>query len=138
MKRLAIIFGICISYILVISCGQDKQEQAKQALLQEMQQLIEDNNFESARVAAIQTLDPDIRELYHYADDKLGHASHLDVRCNERIEEILYGIVKKVPAKNTRVNRAIYFELVKLYPQNNLYKKKFIYYDRKGRRLKVN
>ena len=71
--------------------------------------------------------------LYYDADKRLGHASHLDVRCNERIEEILYEIVKTVPAKDTRSNRDIYSELLALYPENELYKKKFIYYDRKAR-----
>jgi hypothetical protein len=137
MRKLGVILVICISYILVLGCGQE-QQQTKDTVMQEMQQLIEDNNYESARIAAIQMLDPDIRELYHKADDNLGHASHLDVRCNERIEEILAALVKKVPAKNIRLNRDIYFELVTLYPQNNLYKKKFIFYDRKVRRLKAN
>ena len=79
-------------------------------------------------------MDPTIRELYHKADDKLGHASHLDVRCNERIESILYDVVKKVPRKNIRLNRDIYSELLNLYPKNTAYEKKFIYYDRKMRR----
>jgi hypothetical protein len=94
---------------------------------------MKDKNFEAARLVAIDTLDPQIRGLYYEADGKLGHASHLDVRCNERIEEILYEIVKKVPASNIRFNRDIYAELNALYPENELYKKKYIYYDRKQR-----
>ena len=133
MKRFAIISIVSVFLILVFSCNQENQEQNSLAIIKEIQVLIDDKNFEAARLAAIDTLDPQLRALYYEADEHLGHASHLDVRCNERIEEILYEIVKKVPAKNIRFNRDIYAELHTLYPDNELYKKKFIYYDRKQR-----
>ena len=133
MKKFAIISIVSVFLILVFSCNQENQEQNRLAIIKEIQVLIDDKNFEAARLAAIDTLDPQLRALYYEADEHLGHASHLDVRCNERIEEILYEIVKKVPAKNIRFNRDIYAELHTLYPENELYKKKFIYYDRKQR-----
>ena len=133
MKKFAIISIVSVFLVLVFSCNQENQEQKRLAIAKEIQLFIEDKNFEAARLAAIDTLDPQLRALYYEADKHLGHASHLDVRCNERIEEILYEIVKKVPAKNIRFNRDIYAELHTLYPDNELYKKKFIYYDRKQR-----
>ena len=133
MKRLVVISIVSISFILVPSCIQESQEQANLDTVKEIQILITDANFEAARLAAIDTLDPEIKSLYYQADKYLGHASHLDVRCNERIEEILYDIVKKVPAMNTSLNRDIYAELLALYPENELYRRKFIYYDRKAR-----
>jgi hypothetical protein len=133
MKKFAIISIVSVFLILVFSCNQKGQEQNTLATVKEIQLLIADKNFEAARLAAIDTLDPQIRSLYYEADEHLGHASHLDVRCNERIEEILYEIVKKVPASNIRFNRDIYAQLNTLYPGNELYKKKFIYYDRKQR-----
>ena len=133
MKKFAIISIVSVFLILVFSCDQKDQEQERSAIVKEVQVLIEDKNFEAARLAAIDTLETQLRSLYYEADENLGHASHLDVRCNERIEEILYEIVKKVPAKNIRFNRDIYAELHTLYPENELYKKKFIYYDRKQR-----
>jgi hypothetical protein len=133
MKKFAIISIVSVFLILVFSCDQKDQEQERSAIVKEVQVLIEDKNFEAARLAAIDTLDPQLRSLYYEADEHLGHASHLDVRCNERIEEILYEIVRKVPAQNIRFNRDIYAELHTLYPENELYKKKFIYYDRQQR-----
>ena len=133
MKKLVIISSVSVFLIIVVSCNQKGQEQERLAIAKEIQLLIEDKNFEAARIAAIDTLDPQLRSLYYEADEHLGHASHRDVRCNERIKEILYEIVKKVPAKNIRFNRDIYAELHTLYPENKLYKKKFIYYDRKQR-----
>jgi hypothetical protein len=133
MKRLVVISFVGLSLILFFSCLEQKQDQTKPETLKEIRLLINDNNFEGARLAAIDTLDPEIRSLYFKADRYLGHASHEDVRCNERIEEILYNIVKKVPAKETKINRDIYGELLTLYPENKLYKRKFIYYDRKAR-----
>ncbi|MCG6916580.1 MAG: hypothetical protein LJE89_03445 [Deltaproteobacteria bacterium] len=133
MKRLVVISFVGLSLILLFSCLEQKQDQTKPQTVKEIRRLINDNNFEGARLAAIDTLDPEIRTLYYKADKYLGHASHDDVRCNERIEEILYNIVKKVPAKDTKLNRDIYEELLTLYPENELYKKKFIYYDRKAR-----
>jgi hypothetical protein len=133
MKKFAIISIVSVFLILVFSCNQKGTDQERLAIVKEIQVLIEDKNFEAARLVAIDTLDPQLRSLYYEADEHLGHASHLDVRCNERIEEILYEIVKKVPAKNIRFNRDIYAELHTLYPENKLYKKKFIYYDRQQR-----
>jgi hypothetical protein len=133
MKRLVVISFVGLSLILFFSCLEQKQDQTKPETLKEIRLLINDNNFEGARLAAIDTLDPEIKSLYYKADKYLGHASHEDVRCNERIEEILYNIVKKVPAKETKINRDIYGELLTLYPENELYKRKFIYYDRKAR-----
>jgi hypothetical protein len=133
IKRIVIVSVVSIFLILIHSCGQKDQGQEKELILKEMQLLIQKGNFEAARLAAIDTLDPDIRMLYHDADKRLGHASHLDVRCNERIEELLYEIVKKIPARNIKMNRDIYSELANLSPENKLYRKKFIYYDRKAR-----
>jgi hypothetical protein len=117
----------------LFSCLEQNQDETKPETVKEIRFLINDNNFEGARLAAIDTLDPEIKSLYYEADRYLGHASHEDVRCNERIAEILYNIVKKVPAKDTKLNRDIYGELLALYPENELYKRKFIYYDRKAR-----
>lgn len=133
MKRLVVISFVALSLILSFSCLEQKQDETKPQTVKEIHRLINHNNFEGARLAAIDTLDPEIKRLYYQADKYLGHASHDDVRCNERIEEILYDIVKKVPAKDTKLNRDIYEELLTLYPENELYKKKFIYYDRKLR-----
>jgi len=133
MMRLAIISIVGFSLILFLSCLEESQDQSKPETVKEIRLLINDNNFEGARLAAIDTLDSEIKSLYYEADRYLGHASHEDVRCNERIEEILYNIVKKVPTKDTKLNRDIYAELLTLYPENELYKKKFIYYDRKAR-----
>ena len=133
MKKFAIISIVSVFLILVLSCNQRNDEQDRLATVKEIQVLMNDENFEAARLVAIDTLDPQLRSLYYEADKQLGHASHLDVRCNERIEEILYEIVKKVPASNIRFNRDIYAELNALYPENELYKKRYIYYDRKQR-----
>ena len=107
MKKFAIISIVSVFLVLVLSCNQKEQEQERLAIATEIQLLIKDRNFEAARLMAIDTLDPQLRSLYYEADENLGHASHLDVRCNERIEEILYEIVKKVPASNVRFNRDI-------------------------------
>lgn len=133
MKKLAILSIVGVFLVLAVSCNQKDQGQETLATVKEVKQLLRDKNFEAARLMAIDTLDPQLRSLYYKADEQLGHASHLDVRCNERIEEILYRIVKKVPASNIRFNRDIYSELHTLYPENELYKKKYIYYDRKQR-----
>ena len=133
MKKFAVISIVSVFLILVLSCNQRNPEQDRLATAKEIQVLIDEKNFEAARLVAIDTLHPQIRALYYEADKHLGHASHLDVRCNERIEEILYEIVRTVPASNIRFNRDIYAELHTLYPKNELYKKKFIYYDRKQR-----
>lgn len=133
MRRSLILFGIIVSIMVGFGCGSSNDQQKKLALQKEMTQLIQEQKFEAARIAAIDTLDPDIKALYYEADDNLGHASHLDVRCNERIEDILYDIVKKIPAKDIKLNRYVYSKLVSIYPEHKLYKKKFINYDRKYR-----
>ena len=133
MKKFAIISIVSVFLVLVLSCNQKNRDQERLATVTEMKLLLKEKNYEAARLVAIDTLDPQVRSLYYEADEHLGHASHLDVRCNERIEEILYEIVRKVPASNVRFNRDIYAELHTLYPKNELYKKKFIYYDRKQR-----
>jgi hypothetical protein len=133
MKKFAIISIVSVFLILIFSCNQEDLDQERLATVKEIQLLIKNKNYEAARLVAIDTLAPQVRSLYYEADKQLGHASHLDVRCNERIEEILYQIVKKVPASNIRFNRDIYAELNTLYPENELYKKKYIYYDRKQR-----
>jgi hypothetical protein len=133
MKKFAIISIVSVFLILALSCSQEDKSQDKLTIVREIKVLLKDKNFEAARLMAIDTLDPQLKSLYYEADEQLGHASHLDVRCNERIEEILYEIVKNVPASNVRFNRDVYAELHTLYPENELYKKKFIYYDRKQR-----
>ena len=121
--------------IFVMSCLEKDKKQTNIDTARKIRILISDSNFEGARLAAIDTLNPEIKSLYYEADKYLGHASHDEVRCNERIEEILYDIVKKVPTKEAKLNRDIYSELLALYPENEVYKKKFIYYDRKHRGL---
>ena len=133
IRRIVTVCIISILLILIYNCGQKGQVPQKELILKEINLLIQKGNFEAARLAAIDTLDPEIRMLYYDADEQLGHASHLDVRCNERIEELLYEVVRKVPAKNVKLNRDIYSELATLSPGNKLYRKKFIYYDRKMR-----
>ena len=132
-KRLAVLCIIGVFLTLILSCLETSQDQEQKSIVREIQLLVSKQRFEAARLAAIDTLDPEIKSLYYEADKYLGHASHLDVRCNERIEEILYDLVKKVPTSYTALNRDIYAELVALYPENQLYRKKFIYYDRKTR-----
>jgi hypothetical protein len=133
MKRLVVLCIIGVSLTLILSCLEKNQDQEQESTVREIQVLIHQQKFEAARLAAIDTLDPEIKSLYYEADNYLGHASHQDVRCNERIEKILYDMVKKVPASYTALNRDIYDELLALYPENQLYRKKFIYYDRKKR-----
>ena len=133
MKRLAVIFVVGFFLLLFLSCLEEGKDQTKLETVRKIRVLINDSNFEGARLAAVDTLDSEIKSLYYEADKYLGHASHEDVGCNERIEEILYDIVKKVPTKETKLNRDIYSELLTLYPENEVYKKKFIYYDRKAR-----
>lgn len=135
MKKLAFISMITFYLIFVMSCLEKDKKQTNIDTARKIRILISDSNFEGARLAAIDTLNPEIKSLYYEADKYLGHASHDEVRCNERIEEILYDIVKKVPTKEAKLNRDIYSELLALYPENEVYKKKFIYYDRKHRGL---
>ena len=76
MKKFAIISIVSVFLILVFSCNQENQEQNRLAIIKEIQVLIDDKNFEAARLAAIDTLDPQLRALYYEADEHLGHASH--------------------------------------------------------------
>jgi len=133
MQRLVVIPMVAFSLILGISCLEEGKDQKKSDTVNRIRALINDSNYEGARLTALDTLDSEIRSLYFEADKYLGHASHEDVRCNERIAEMLYDIVKKVPVRETSINRDIYSELVTLYPENEMYRKKFIYYDRKMR-----
>jgi len=118
---------------LLLTCGKgDKrddlpdQQRLIETLLQEMK-------FEEARLAAVDTLHPDIKRLYYKADDSLGHASHLDVNCNARIEELLTALLEQVPDRELKARRDIYYELSGLFPRNDEYRKHFIYLDRKIR-----
>jgi hypothetical protein len=133
MKKLiltmVLVFGI-------LGCSESKDKQVKTDLLRDMQQLIDENRFEEARLAALDTLDPDIRALYYKADDQLGHAAHADVDCNTRIEEVLSDIAKSLQTNDIKSNQVIYSNLLILKPENETYKKKYIYYDRKVRGVK--
>ena len=128
MNRLYLIFIPII--VISIGCSNDKKTAEKLKKIEEIQKLIKESNFEAARIAAVDTLDEEIKSLYYKADDNLGHASHLDVRCNERIAEILYDIVKKIPAKDVKINRYIYSKLLNMYPENQIYKNKSIHLPR--------
>jgi hypothetical protein len=121
---------------LLLTCGQaEKQDDFldKQRLIET---LIQEMKFEEARIAAIDTLNPDIKRLYYKADDSLGHASHLDVNCNARIEELLNVLLQQVPDRELKARRDIYYELSGLFPKNDEYRKQFIYLDRKIRGVK--
>ena len=134
MRMLLIVLILSVSFLS--GCAQKEEEQAKAAKRLAIENLIDEHRFEEARAAAIEDLEPEIRDLYYKADNYLGHASHLDVTCNTRIEEVLASVVKGIPAKEIVANRNIYFELSSLYPQNDVYKRRFIYYDRKLRTAK--
>ncbi|MGB6929290.1 MAG: hypothetical protein WBH05_08720, partial [Syntrophobacteria bacterium] len=73
MKKFAIISIVSVFLILVFSCNQKGQDQERLAIVKEIQLFIEDKNFEAARLAAIDTLDPQLRSLYYKADEPLGH-----------------------------------------------------------------
>lgn len=121
---------------LLLTCGRAEKNDDlldKQLLIEK---LIQDMKFEEARIAAIETLEPNIKRLYYRADDTLGHASHLDVNCNARIEELLIALLKHVSDKDVKARRDMYYELSGLYPKNEEYRKKFISLDRKLRGIK--
>jgi len=121
---------------LLLTCGQaEKRDDLldKQRLIETLLQV---TKFEEARLAAIDTLNPDIKRLYYKADDSLGHASHLDVNCNARIEELLNALLQQVPDRELKARRDIYYELSGLFPKNDEYRKHFIYLDRKIRGVK--
>jgi len=121
---------------LLLTCGQAGTREAPPDRQRLIETLIQEMKFEEARIAAIETLHPDIKRLYYKADDSLGHASHLDVNCNARIEELLTALLQQVPDRETKARRDIYYELSGLFPQNDDYRKHFIYLDRKIRGVK--
>jgi hypothetical protein len=118
---------------LLLTCGKAEQKDCLLDKQRAIETLIQETKFEEARLAAIETLEPDIRRLYYKADDNLGHASHLDVNCNARIEEVLTALLQQVPDRETKARRDIYYELSGLFPNNDEYRKHFIYLDRKLR-----
>ena len=121
---------------LLLTCGKaEKSDDVldKQRLIET---LLQEMKFEEARIAAIDTLHPDIKRLYYKADDSLGHASHLDVNCNARIEELLNALLQQVPDRELKARRDIYYELSGLFPKNDEYRQHFIYLDRKIRGIK--
>ena len=121
---------------LLLTCGQAGKSEAPVDRQRLIETLIQEMKFEEARIAAIETLHPDIKRLYYKADDSLGHASHLDVNCNARIEELLTALLQQVPDRETKARRDIYYELSGLFPKNDEYRKHFIYLDRKIRGIK--
>jgi hypothetical protein len=120
----------------LVTCGRGGEKNGLLTRQQMIQTLIHEMKFEEARLAAIDTLDPNIRQLYYKADDSLGHASNVDVNCNERIAELLVAVLRSIPDRDTKARRDIYFELSSLYPTNNEYREQFIYFDRKLRGMK--
>jgi len=134
MKHLLTILVVTMPFL--VTCGKgDKNDDllTKQRIIET---LIREMRFEDARLAAIDTLDPRIKPLYYKADDSLGHASHLDVNCNERIEEFLVNLLRSIPERETKARRDIYFELSTLAPKNDEYRKQFIHLDRTLRGVK--
>ena len=121
---------------LLLTCGQAGKSEAPVDRQRLIETLIQEMKFEEARIAAIDTLPPDLKRLYYKADDSLGHASHLDVNCNARIEELLTALLQQVPDRETKARRDIYYELSGLFPKNDEYRKHFIYLDRKIRGIK--
>jgi hypothetical protein len=118
---------------LLLTCGRAEKSDDlvdKQRLIEA---LLREMKFEEARLAAIDTLHPDIKRLYYKADDSLGHASHLDVNCNARIEDLLTALLQQVPDRELKARRDIYYELSGLFPKNDEYRKHFIFLDRKIR-----
>jgi hypothetical protein len=134
MKYLLTILVLTVP--LLVTCGRDAKKADLLAKQRMIETLIRETKFEEARVAAIDTLAPNIKQLYHQADDSLAHASHLDVDCNERIEECLATILRSIPEKETKARRDIYFELSTLFPKNDEYREEFIHLDRKLRGVK--
>jgi hypothetical protein len=121
---------------LLLTCGQAEKRDDLLDRQRLIELLLQQMKFEEARLAAIDTLPPDIKRLYYQADDNLGHASHLDVNCNARIEELLTTVLQQVPDRETKARRDIYYELSGLFPKNDDYRKHFIYLDRKIRGVK--
>ena len=121
---------------LLLTCGKAEKRDDLLGRQRLIETLVQQMKFEEARIAAIETLEPDIKRLYYKADDGLGHASHLDVNCNARIEELLTALLQQVPDRETKARRDIYYELSGLFPKNDEYRKHFIYLDRKIRGIK--
>jgi hypothetical protein len=134
MSRQLTILALIIP--LLLTCGQAGKREDPVDRQRLIETLIQEMKFEEARIAAIETLHPDIKRLYYKADDSLGHASHLDVNCNARIEELLTALLQQVPDRETKARRDIYYELSGLFPKNDDYRKHFIYLDRKIRGVK--
>jgi hypothetical protein len=134
MSRQLTILALIIP--LLLTCGQAGKREDPVDRQRLIETLIQEMKFEEARIAAIETLHPDIKRLYYKADDSLGHASHLDVNCNARIEELLTALLQQVPDRETKAKRDIYYELSGLFPKNDDYRKHFIYLDRKIRGVK--
>jgi hypothetical protein len=134
MKYLLTILVLTMPFL--VTCERDDKKPDLLAKQRMIEALIRETKFEEARLAAIDTLAPNIKRLYYEADDGLGHASHLDVDCNERIEECLAAILRSIPEKETKARRDIYLELSTLSPKNDEYRKEFIYLDRKLRGVK--
>lgn len=121
---------------LLLTCGKADSRDDLLGQQRLIETLLQQMKFEEARLAAVDTLHPDIRRLYYKADDNLGHASHLDVNCNTRIEELLTALLQQVPDRDLKAKRDIYYELSGLFPKNDEYRKHFIYLDRKIRGVK--
>jgi hypothetical protein len=121
---------------LLLTCGKADSRDGLLDQQRLIETLLQEMKFEEARLAAVDTLHPDIRRLYYKADDSLGHASHLDVNCNARIEELLTALLQQVPDRELKARRDIYYELSGLFPKNDEYRKHFIYLDRKIRGVK--
>ncbi len=134
MKHLLTILVLTMPFL--VTCGRGDKKDDLLARQNRIETLIRDMRFEEARLAAIDTLDPNIKQLYYKADDSLGHASHLDVNCNERIEDFLVKLLRTIPERETKARRDIYFELSTLAPKNDEYRKHFIYLDRTLRGVK--
>ncbi|HYA02745.1 MAG TPA: hypothetical protein VEI04_06490 [Syntrophobacteria bacterium] len=134
MKHLLTILVLIVPFL--VTCGRGDKKDDLLTKQRMMETLIGERRFEEARLAAIDTLDPNIKQLYYHADDSLGHASHLDVNCNERIEELLAALLRTIPERETKARRDIYCELSRLYPKNNEYRSQFIFLDRKFRGVK--
>ena len=134
MSRQLTILVLIMPFLLTCEQAEKREDPVDRQRL--IETLIQEMKFEEARTAAIETLHPDIKRLYYKADDSLGHASHLDVNCNARIEELLTALLQQVPDRETKAKRDIYYELSGLFPKNDDYRKHFIYLDRKIRGVK--
>jgi hypothetical protein len=64
MKRLTVISIVGFLLIFAISCLEEKKDQTKSNTVRKIQTLINDSNYEGARLAAIDTLEPEVRLLF--------------------------------------------------------------------------